>query len=79
MRPYYFDFARYRARGPYDQCSPCAQFMELLFAGWGLVREWRRRSRGRRELAQLDAKTRRDIGVTAAEIARECRKPFWRA
>ena len=78
MRPNFFDFDRYRSRGPYDHCSPCAQFAELLRDVSALLREWRRRGRDRRELAGLDYRMRRDIGVTPGDIARECAKPFWR-
>jgi uncharacterized protein YjiS (DUF1127 family) len=37
-----------------------------------------RRVRGRRELALLDARMLRDIGVTPSEAAREMEKPFRR-
>ena len=37
------------------------------------------RLRERRELATLDHRMRRDIGVTPSDIASECNKPFWRA
>ena len=42
------------------------------------LRQWRRRSRGRSELARLDARTLADIGVTRAEAWAEIDKPFWR-
>lgn len=43
------------------------------------MREWRRRSRERAELAVLDDRMLRDIGLSHAD--REClaNKPFWRA
>jgi uncharacterized protein YjiS (DUF1127 family) len=44
-----------------------------------LIKEWRRRARGRRELAALSDRCLRDIGVTRYDVAREVRKPFWRA
>ena len=78
MRPYFFDFDKYRPRGPYDRCSPCEQFFELLAAVPGLLRLWRARARGRAGLAQLGSRELRDIGVTPSEAARECGKPFWR-
>ncbi|MBV9153950.1 MAG: DUF1127 domain-containing protein [Alphaproteobacteria bacterium] len=43
-----------------------------------LWREWRRRARSRQELAQLDERMLRDIGVTPGEAWREINKPFWR-
>ena len=44
----------------------------------GLVREWRRRARSRAELAALDDRTLRDIGLTRVDLCREIDKPFWR-
>jgi uncharacterized protein YjiS (DUF1127 family) len=43
-----------------------------------LVREWRRRVRGRAELAALDDRTLRDIGLSRVDIWHEIDKPFWR-
>jgi uncharacterized protein YjiS (DUF1127 family) len=43
-----------------------------------LIREWRRRSRGRVDLSRLDERMLRDIGVTRVEAWREFNKPFWR-
>ncbi len=47
---------------------------------WALARigEWRRRQRSRAELARLDERMLRDIGVSQADAWRECNKPFWR-
>src|SRR5215470_18006902 len=42
------------------------------------LREWRWRKNGRLELARLDARMLRDIGLTRAEAEREINKPFWR-
>lgn len=39
---------------------------------------WRRRARERRELANLDARTIRDLGMSAGDIQFEAAKPFWR-
>lgn len=44
-----------------------------------LVNEWRRRARGRRELAALCDRCLRDIGATRYDADLEARKPFWRA
>ncbi len=38
---------------------------------------WHMRARGRRALATLDARLRRDIGITELEVWREVNKPFW--
>jgi uncharacterized protein YjiS (DUF1127 family) len=45
----------------------------------GLLRRWCRRARERRLLAALDDRMLADIGITRADQARECEKPFWRA
>ena len=40
---------------------------------------WRRRSQERHELANLDHRAIRDIGLSPSEIQFEANKPFWRA
>jgi uncharacterized protein YjiS (DUF1127 family) len=40
---------------------------------------WRRRSRERRELLNLDERTIRDLGTTRHAVEFEASKPFWRA
>jgi uncharacterized protein YjiS (DUF1127 family) len=49
-------------------------------AGWGFatLREWRRRSRERAELASLDARTLADIGLTPSDAEFLANKPFWK-
>jgi len=42
------------------------------------VREWRRRVRGRAELAELDDRMLKDIGLTRADAEFLSNKPFWR-
>jgi uncharacterized protein YjiS (DUF1127 family) len=42
------------------------------------LREWRRRIRGRQELARLDDRMLKDIGLTHAEREFLANKPFWR-
>jgi uncharacterized protein YjiS (DUF1127 family) len=82
MRPYHFDFERHRSRGPYarlDECSPCQMLAELIRMLPATLRQWNRRMRQRHELAGLDYRVLRDIGVTPSEVARELQKPFWRA
>jgi uncharacterized protein YjiS (DUF1127 family) len=41
-------------------------------------REWRRRAHDRAELARLDDRMLRDIGVTRADAEFLINKPFWR-
>ena len=42
------------------------------------MREWRRRSRDRAELAMLDDRMLRDIGLTHSDAEFLANKPFWR-
>ncbi len=42
-----------------------------------LLATWAERARRRRELAQLDDRQLRDIGVSPIEVRREIIKPFW--
>lgn len=44
-----------------------------------ILATWRRRARDRRELANLDARTIHDIGLSSSEIQFEANKPFWRS
>ena len=48
--------------------------------GWvfATLREWRRRSRERAELATLDARTLADIGLTPSDAEFLANKPFWK-
>jgi uncharacterized protein YjiS (DUF1127 family) len=51
--------------------------------GWlrglaGVVLEWRRRMRDRRELARLSERDLRDMGLPRLEAYAEIAKPFWR-
>lgn len=38
---------------------------------------WFYRARARRELAMMDVRTIKDVGLSKAEIADEASKPFW--
>jgi uncharacterized protein YjiS (DUF1127 family) len=42
------------------------------------LREWRRRRNGRLELARLDERMLRDIGLTRFDAEYEINRPFWR-
>ena len=42
------------------------------------LREWRRRIRGRAELAELDDRMLKDIGLTRTDAEFLSNKPFWR-
>jgi uncharacterized protein YjiS (DUF1127 family) len=40
---------------------------------------WRKRSRERAELAMLQARDARDLGITVSSLEFEANKPFWLA
>ena len=52
--------------------------IEAMPRAFATLSEWRRRSRDRAELAALDDRALRDIGVSRADVWREINKPFWR-
>jgi uncharacterized protein YjiS (DUF1127 family) len=76
VRTNHYDFERYRTRAASRYPSP--EVIELFHGAATLVRCWVRRARERIELARLDHRMLRDIGVTPNEAERECNKPFWR-
>ena len=43
-----------------------------------MIREWRRRTRSRRELLTLNEHLLKDIGITRFDAQYEATKPFWR-
>lgn len=43
------------------------------------VATWRARARARRDLAAMDDRMRRDIGLSRYQVLNETNKPFWRA
>jgi uncharacterized protein YjiS (DUF1127 family) len=40
--------------------------------------EWRQRAHERRQLASMDARMRRDLGLSNLDLWCEVNKPFWR-
>ena len=44
-----------------------------------VVSRWRERAHQRRQLASLDERLLRDVGLTRFQVEAEWRKPFWRA
>jgi uncharacterized protein YjiS (DUF1127 family) len=64
-----------RRAGSLTDFQPAPRRLVILYSA---LREWRRRSRSRDLLAQLSDRELRDMGVTGADVARECGKPFWR-
>jgi uncharacterized protein YjiS (DUF1127 family) len=53
--------------------------IELISHAWAALARMQQRRRERRQLAELDERLLRDIGVERADALREARKPFWRA
>lgn len=47
-------------------------------AALGLLLTWYLRRQQRFDLASLDARGLKDIGLSRADVAREVDKPFWR-
>ena len=45
---------------------------------FGALREWQRRSKGRAQLATLDDRMLKDIGISRADAEFLANKPFWR-
>lgn len=43
-----------------------------------VLQQWGRRRRERAELARLDDRMLRDIGITRGDVWHEISKPFWR-
>jgi uncharacterized protein YjiS (DUF1127 family) len=54
--------------------SLCAGGVRLA-ALWG---EWRRRAQGRQQLARLDERMLKDIGISRSDVMQERAKWFWR-
>ena len=61
-----------------DQWPQAAASERLVVRVVRMLATWRQRGRGRTQLALLTERELRDIGLTSAEAARECAKPFWR-
>ncbi len=58
--------------------APRANWRVILGSIVATLREWRRRSVARRELANFDARMLRDIGVDPGMVDYEKRQSFWR-
>jgi uncharacterized protein YjiS (DUF1127 family) len=58
--------------------SPLPAAIGVCVALARLISTWRQRSRQRQALAELDDRLLRDVGLSRADAARECAKPFWR-
>ncbi len=49
----------------------------LAGAGLTSVLAWRQRARQRTMLRSLNPRMLRDVGLSVADVERECTKPFW--
>ena len=58
--------------------APRASWSLILGSIVATLREWRRRRVGRHELASLDARTLRDIGIDPSVVDYEMYQWFWR-
>jgi uncharacterized protein YjiS (DUF1127 family) len=58
--------------------APRARWRVILGSIVVTVREWRRRSVARRELAYFDERILRDIGIHRSIVEYEMRQSFWR-
>ena len=59
--------------------APRASWRLILGSIVATLREWRRRSVNRGELARLDERTLRDIGIDPGAVDYEMYQPFWRS
>jgi uncharacterized protein YjiS (DUF1127 family) len=51
----------------------------ILRPRFPLLREWLLRVHTRRDIAKLDPRTIRDLGLAPSQMEFEAQKPFWRA
>jgi uncharacterized protein YjiS (DUF1127 family) len=58
--------------------APHARWRLILGSIVATLRDWRRRSLERNELARLDTRTLRDIGIDPGTVDYEIRQSFWR-
>ena len=72
-----------RRYSPVSRKSHGTEWIGLPRAAFGrlvaTLREWGQRSRERAQLATLDERMLRDVGINRGDVLREINKPFWRA
>ena len=74
--------ARHQPAATVPNCpveAPRARWRLILGSIVATLREWRRRSVARRELASLDERTLRDIGIDPGVVDYEMYQSFWRS
>ncbi len=62
-----------------DICRDRISLSAFLSSMFCTLLVWQERARQRHQLAQLDARLLKDIGLARAEAEAETAKPFWRA
>jgi uncharacterized protein YjiS (DUF1127 family) len=72
-------YAQDRAPAGFETAGALSMTLRRPFkSGVEIVRLWRRRVEERRQLAEMDERDRRDLGLTRVDVIREINKPFWR-
>ena len=59
--------------------SPRPIWRQVLQAAAHVVRRWRENAKARRELARLDSRSLREIGISPELADFEASRPFWHA
>jgi uncharacterized protein YjiS (DUF1127 family) len=72
LQPYHGSRSRFHRHPARDALSDATDWV------FATLREWRRRSRERGELATLDDRMLQDIGLTRGDAEFLVNKPFWR-
>ena len=78
MTAIHFEMPR-RRLGPFPHHRRRRVVSGLAGGALAMWREWRRRARDRAELANLDDRMLKDIGLTRGDAEFLSNKPFWRA
>lgn len=52
--------------------------LAAVIAAFDRIAEWQHRARQRADLARLDARELKDIGISRAQAEAEAAKPFWK-
>ncbi len=58
--------------------QPTSHFSQAFARLGATLGRWRKRIEEREQLARLDERSLRDIGLSRSAIEAELRKPFWR-
>jgi uncharacterized protein YjiS (DUF1127 family) len=65
-------------RSPHGQRAAVHALSDSWLHVTATLREWRRRTRERAQLGELDDRMLKDIGLTRADAEFLINKPFWR-